>query len=88
VEAIVESGVYVRYGKWNQSIAIGTQRFAENTKQKLDMSAKGRKIVLDQHPLFRFTINRSFEDRCICRFCITAIAVAGTISKPSRAAGY
>jgi hypothetical protein len=33
VEAIVESGV--RYDKWNQSIAIGTQKFVENTKQKL-----------------------------------------------------
>jgi hypothetical protein len=47
VEAIVESGVYVRYGKWNQSIAIGTQRFAENTKQKL-----GQIKVASLLPLF------------------------------------
>jgi hypothetical protein len=31
VEAILESGVYIRDAKWTQSIAIGTQRFVENT---------------------------------------------------------
>lgn len=41
VEAIFESGVYVREGKWTQSIAIGTQKFVENTKQKLGIRTKG-----------------------------------------------
>ena len=41
----MEDGDCVREGKWTQSIAIGTQRFVENTKQALGIRAKGRKIV-------------------------------------------
>ena len=41
----MEDGNCVREGKWTQSIAIGTQRFVENTKQKLGIRARGRKVV-------------------------------------------
>jgi hypothetical protein len=32
-------------GKWTQSIAVGTQGFVEETKQKLGIRPKGRKVV-------------------------------------------
>jgi hypothetical protein len=35
VASFLEDGDCVREGKWTQSIAIGTQGFVENTKQKL-----------------------------------------------------
>ena len=45
VESFLEDGDCVREGKWTQSIAIGGERFVENTKQQLGIRAKGRKVV-------------------------------------------
>jgi putative transposase len=39
------NGDCVRESKWTQSVAIGTKRFVENTKQALGIRAKGRKVV-------------------------------------------
>jgi len=41
----LEDGDCVREGKWTQSIAIGSERFVENTKQQLGIRAKGCKVV-------------------------------------------
>ena len=45
VGSFLENVDSIRDDKWAQSIAVGTQGFVENTKQKLGMRAKGRKVV-------------------------------------------
>jgi len=45
VASFLENGDCVHDGKWTQSVAVGTQEFVENIKQKLGFKAKGRKVV-------------------------------------------
>ena len=45
VASFLENGDCVHDGKWTQSVAVGTQGFVENIKQKLGFKAKGRKVV-------------------------------------------
>jgi putative transposase len=45
VATFLEDGNSVREGKWTQSIAIGGERFVNDTKQALGIRAKGRKVV-------------------------------------------
>ena len=52
MEAILENGVYVREGKWTQSIAIGSEGFVEKTRQELGIRARGRKVV-DAGPAYQ-----------------------------------
>jgi hypothetical protein len=54
--SFLEDGDCVREGKWTQSIAIGTQGFVENTKQKLVSEQRverslrpGRHTSLESH---------------------------------------
>jgi putative transposase len=45
VVSYLEDGDCVRESKWTQSVAIGTKRFVDNTKQALGIRAKGRKVL-------------------------------------------
>ena len=45
VASFLENDDCVHDGKWTQSVAVGTQEFVENIKQKLGFKAKGRKVV-------------------------------------------
>jgi putative transposase len=45
VAPFLEDGDCARDGKWTQSVAIGTKRFVENTKQVLGIRKKGRNVV-------------------------------------------
>ena len=45
VASFLENDDCVHDGKWTQSVAVGTQGFVENIKQKLGFKAKGRKVV-------------------------------------------
>jgi len=44
VEEILKTKNYIRESKWTQSIAVGSKNFAEGTKEKLGIRAKGRKV--------------------------------------------
>ena len=37
--------VTLRESRWTESVAIGSQKFVETTKEKLGIKAKGRQVV-------------------------------------------
>ena len=45
VDKTVESQSQARESRWSESIAIGSKRFIETTKEKLGIKAKGRQVV-------------------------------------------
>ena len=45
VATFLKDGNCVREGKWTQSIAVGGERFVNDTKHALGIRAKGRKVV-------------------------------------------
>ncbi len=49
VEEVLGNGSKIPNEKWSRSIAVGTKAFLEETKQRLGIRAKGRKIVNDEN---------------------------------------
>jgi putative transposase len=47
VEGSLKNGDNVRQNRWTQSIAVGSKRFVVETKKKLGIRAKGRKVLGD-----------------------------------------
>ena len=45
VASFLEDGNCVHEGKWTQRIAVGTQKFVENTRKKFGIRANGRQVV-------------------------------------------
>jgi putative transposase len=44
VTEALNSGKNIRDSKWTQSIAVGSEKFIDNIKEDLVISAKGRKV--------------------------------------------
>ena len=49
VEEVLRNGSNIRDEKWSKSIAVGSRKFLEETKDKLGIRAKGRKIVNNEN---------------------------------------
>jgi putative transposase len=45
VEEAIRDGTGGRESKWTESIAVGSKKFSEETKQQLGIRAKGRKVI-------------------------------------------
>ena len=45
VEGMLKDGTNSRQGEWTESIAVGSESFIEETKEKLNVRAKGRKVI-------------------------------------------
>ncbi|MCP4369806.1 MAG: transposase, partial [Deltaproteobacteria bacterium] len=45
VEELLKDGINSRQGEWTESIAVGSEFFIEEIKEKLNVRAKGRKTI-------------------------------------------